>query len=158
MKALQSVRRANQYPKRLGKVHPQVREGLVKIGEKVGYRLGLALLPDFTKHLGLGTYIILGLMVVNRTGIDQNGLFADCFRFALGLVITRLTMHRQITVEQVISNSLDLVKDAALVRHPIEMLIERLLKPLSPIADHKLGRLLGHPFGRELPTEGLPGR
>src|SRR2546428_12526851 len=53
---------------------------------------------------------------------------------------------------------LDLVKDAALVRHPIEMVIERTLKSLSPIADYQLGCLLGHPFGRELPKEGLPGR
>src|SRR6266478_6478682 len=62
MKALESVRRADQDPKRRGKVHPQVREGLVKIGEKVGHRLGLSLLPGLTKHLSLGPYITLGLI------------------------------------------------------------------------------------------------
>src|SRR5712691_11170130 len=38
------------------------------------------------------------------------------------------------------------------------MVIERTFKSLSPIADHQLGCLLGHPFRRELPKEGLPGR
>jgi len=36
-------------------------------------------------------------MVVNRPGIGQNGLFTGCFRFALGFVITRLTIRRPIT-------------------------------------------------------------
>src|SRR5882724_9667278 len=96
-------------------------------------------------------------MVVNRTGIGQYRLFTGSFCLAFRLVITRFAIDRQITVEQVISDLLDLVKDTALVRHPVAMVIERRLKPWSSIADHQLGRLLAQSFGRELPKEGLPG-
>jgi GDP-D-mannose dehydratase len=68
-----------------------------------------------------GSYLTLGLLGVHRTGIGEDGFFAGRVRFALRLVITRRAIHLQITVEQVIGNMLNLVKDTALVRHPIEM-------------------------------------
>ena len=139
MKAFQAVRRTDEHRERHGKIHPEIGEGLVKIREKVGHRLGLALLPDRTKHLGLGTSLPLSIARVNRTGLGSEGLFAHALRFALRFVIAFLRIHLEIPVDQMVGTLLDRVKDATLVRHPRAMVSERLLKPLSAIADHCSG-------------------
>ena len=52
---------------------------------------------------------------------------------------------------QVIRNIFDLVADAALMRHPIQMAVQRLFQSLAPVTDDQLRRLFRHPFGVQGP-------
>ena len=47
----------------------------------------------------------------------------------------------------------DLVEDTALMRHPIQMALQRLFEPWAPVTDDQLGGLFRHPFGVQGPHQ-----
>ena len=140
MKAFEQMRRANQRDIRPWKMHRQITQSLLKIMEKGGHRLRLAGLPGVAKHLGLRPNLALDIESVHLARIGQDGLLM--FLFGLTTRWRRALPSRALLpLLQVIRNVFDLVEDTALMRHPIQMAIQRLFEPLASVTDDQLGGL-----------------
>src|SRR5215831_19653042 len=110
-----------------------------------------------SEHLGPCTYVGLTLAAIHPTCIGQDGFFPLLFGLARAGVLDRSRLPRKRTKHQIVGKLLDLMEDAALVRDPIEMIIQGALKPWGTIADHQVGRLLCDALQIEGSKEGVPG-
>src|SRR5215471_715309 len=156
MKAFEQIRRAYQRDIRPWKMHRQVTQSLLKVLEKGCHRLGLSGLPSVAKHLRPRPNLACHICSVNLARIGQDGpltfLFGLTIRWPRGLPC----LNQPIPVSQVIRNVFDLVEDTALMRHPIQMAVQRLCEPRAPITHDQLGGLFRHPLGVQGPHERTP--
>src|SRR5262249_4799733 len=137
--------------------HCQVTQGLLKVMEKGGHRLWLSSLPGVTKHLRPPPNLALDIRRVNLARIGQDSLLTRLFGLTTWRRRGRPSLAYPLPIVQVIRNVFDLVEDAALMRHPIQMAVERLFEPLAPVTDDQLGGLFRHPLGIQGSDKRAPG-
>src|SRR5215475_12080411 len=135
MKAFEQIRRANQRDMRPGKRHRQITQGLLKLMEKGGARLRLSSLPGVTKHLRPPPNLAVDIGRINLTRIGEDSPLPLLFGLTAWRRRALPTLAPAPPILQVIRNVFDLVKDTALMRHPIQMDIQRLFKPLAAVTD-----------------------
>src|SRR5215813_6102866 len=125
--------------------------------EKGGDRLRLSSLPGVTKHLRPPPNLAVDIGRINLTRIGEDSPLPLLFGLTAWRRRALPTLAPAPPILQVIRNVFDLVKDTALMRHPIQMDIQRLFKPLAAVTDDQFGRVFRHPFGVQGPDKRAPG-
>ena len=122
MQALQEVRRPDEPPERRGKRERHGGEGLVKIDQKVGAGVGGTIDPRLPEHFGSLPPRRLARTVIDPTGLNQHSFFTLPLGLTSRLHSIATGLHCQLAKDQMVGELFDLMENAALVGHAIEMM------------------------------------
>src|SRR6266571_8519649 len=105
------------------------RPGLLKVDGTGGHCLGFLCVPGDAERLSPRPDVGLSIAGIDPTRIRQDGVFAAPFGLPGRFVIGRGPLQWESMKDQVVSTRLDRMEVAALVRDPVEMMLQRARKP-----------------------------